>query len=165
LLREGLPGYEPLQEGLAVLAEHLAGGLTRARLRQLASRVVAVRSVVDGASFIETFTLLHETHGIAARRAFTTTLRTHRSGGFTKDAAYLRGLHDVLGYLAHDGEIAPLLVGKIALRHVPLVQELSRREILTPPRSWPHYLRGDTARQRLDACRTRSVLDLCAEAS
>lgn len=164
-LREGFPGYEPLQEGLAVLAEHLMGGLTRSRLRQLAARVVAVRALVDGGSFGEVFTLLHETHGLAAHRAFTTTVRVQRSGGLTKDAAYLRGLVDLLQYLSNDGELAPLLVGKIALRHVPLVQELTRRRILRPPRLWPHYLRDDVTLARLEACRGRTVLDLCAEAS
>lgn len=164
-LQDGLPGYEPLQEGLAVLAEHLTGGLTRARLRQLAARVVAVRSVTDGATFLQTFEALRSTCGLGARRAFTTAVRVHRSGGLTKDAAYLRGLADLLAYLTNDGDVAPLLVGKIALRHVPLVQELTRRQILEPPRLWPHYLRGEAARARLDACRGRTVLDLCAEAS
>jgi uncharacterized protein (TIGR02421 family) len=164
-LREGLAGFEPLQEGLAVLAEYVSGGLTRARLRQLAARVVAVRTLVDGASFCQTFEVLRGVHGLGARRAFTTTLRVHRSGGLTKDAAYLRGLSELLAYLSGDGELEPLFVGKIALRHVPLVLELSRRDILRPPRLWPHYLRDATARARLEACRGRSVIDLCAEAS
>lgn len=51
----GLAGYEELQEGLAVLSEFLVGGLSRARLRQLAGRVVAVHSVIGGAGFIDTF--------------------------------------------------------------------------------------------------------------
>ena len=165
LLRQGLAGYEPLQEGLAVLAEYLVGGLTLRRLQQLAARVVAVRSVIDGESFLETFGRLHEQHGLSGHRAFTTTLRVHRGGGLTKDAAYLRGLVDLLAYLSGGGEIEPLLVGKIALRHVPLVQELRRREVLGPPVVWPRYLRETEARQRLESCRGRSVLDLCAEAS
>ncbi len=37
----GLAGYEETQEGLAVLAEFLVGGLSPHRLRQLAVRVVA----------------------------------------------------------------------------------------------------------------------------
>jgi uncharacterized protein (TIGR02421 family) len=164
-LRVGLAGYEPLQEGLAVLAEHLAGGLTRSRLRQIAARVVAVRALVAGASFCETFSLLRDTHGLPAHMAFTTTVRVHRSGGLTKDAVYLGGLTDLLGYLGTDGDLEPLFVGKLALRHVPLVQELSRREILRPPRLQPHYLGDAAARRRLEACRGRSVLDLCEEAT
>ena len=39
----GLPDYEELQEGLAVLAEYLVGGLTVPRLRMLAGRVLAAQ--------------------------------------------------------------------------------------------------------------------------
>ncbi|MCH5599357.1 flavohemoglobin expression-modulating QEGLA motif protein [Niabella ginsengisoli] len=34
----GVPGYEELQEGLAVLAEYLNDGLTNSRMRTLAAR-------------------------------------------------------------------------------------------------------------------------------
>src|SRR5690606_5105905 len=53
LMAAGLAGYEQTQEGLAVLAEHLVGGLTPFRLRQLAARVVAVHGMVTGLSFAE----------------------------------------------------------------------------------------------------------------
>lgn len=164
-LRDGLPGYEPLQEGLALLAEHLTGGLNRARLRQIAARVVAVRLLTDGAGFVDTVAALRSECGLGPHRAFSTAVRVHRSGGLTKDAAYLRGLADVLAYLGNGGDLEPLFVGKIALRHVPLVQELSRRAILHPPRIWPRYLRGSEARRRVEACRGQTLLDLCAEAS
>src|SRR5690606_5401676 len=59
----GLAGYDELQEGLAVLAEYLAGGLDRTRMRLLAARVIAARSVEDGASFVDTFRLLCDEHG------------------------------------------------------------------------------------------------------
>ncbi len=51
VLASGLAGHDETQEGLAVLAEHLVGGLTPARLRQLAARVVAVHLMVDGVPF------------------------------------------------------------------------------------------------------------------
>ena len=69
-LYSGLAGYEELQEGLAVLSEYLVGGLSRSRMRQLAARVVAVRQLTDGASFVETFRTLdrqlriHAAHGL-----------------------------------------------------------------------------------------------------
>ena len=44
LFRSGLAGYDGLQEGLAVFAEYLAGGMTAARLRLVAARVVGERS-------------------------------------------------------------------------------------------------------------------------
>ena len=40
-LYSGLAGYEELQEGLAVMAEYLVGGLSLPRLRLLAARVIA----------------------------------------------------------------------------------------------------------------------------
>ena len=49
LLTIGLPGYDETQEGLAVLAEYLTGGLDPRRLRVLAARVVAIAELLDGA--------------------------------------------------------------------------------------------------------------------
>src|SRR5690606_22694716 len=51
----GVPGYEELQEGLAVFAEYLMGGLTGSRMRTLAARVVAVHEMTTGKKFTETF--------------------------------------------------------------------------------------------------------------
>src|SRR5690606_17407786 len=99
LLATGLAGYEELQEGLAVLSEHLVDGLDTSRLRLLAARVVAVRSVIDGADFVETYRLLAEEHDVDPTTAFTVAMRVHRGGGLTKDAVYLRGLVRLLGYL------------------------------------------------------------------
>ena len=63
-LASGLAGHEETQEGLAVLAEYLVGGLTANRLRQLAARVVAVHQMIGGAEFPEVHAGL-----VAARRA------------------------------------------------------------------------------------------------
>jgi uncharacterized protein (TIGR02421 family) len=156
----GFAGYEELQEGLAVLAEYLAGGLTPTRLRTLACRVLAVRSLVEGRSFVETFHLLHDEHRMAPRGAFMTTLRVFRGGGLTKDAIYLRGLKELLAYLANGHDLEPLYVGKIALAHVPLVQELRRRGIVGPPAILPSVLDDADATLRLDRCRHGNLLEL-----
>ncbi|MHC4849387.1 MAG: tyrosine/phenylalanine carboxypeptidase domain-containing protein, partial [Planctomycetota bacterium] len=131
-LRYGLPGYEELQEGLAVLAEYLCGELSRPRLRLLAARVVGVHSLIAGATFVETFDLLQGTWSIPAATAFGITVRVHRGGGMPKDAAYLRGLRAVVDYVGEGGEFDSLLVGKIGFDHLPLVRELRRRGILEP---------------------------------
>ncbi len=55
LMHSGLAGYEGFQEGLALLAEFLSGGLTAGRLRLLAARVLACRAMLTGATFLETF--------------------------------------------------------------------------------------------------------------
>lgn len=79
LLSTGLAGYDGFQEGLAVLAEYLVGGLTPARLRTLAARVLAVNHMTSGASFIDTFRLL-QSHGFEAFSAYTITMRVYRGG-------------------------------------------------------------------------------------
>ncbi|MGV3484461.1 MAG: flavohemoglobin expression-modulating QEGLA motif protein [Planctomycetaceae bacterium] len=159
-LYAGLAGYEELQEGIAVLAEYLTGGLTVNRLRALASRVVAVRSMVDGISFTETFARLHDELNIPKRQAFVTTLRAYRGGGLTKDIIYLRGLRDLLDYLAGGHDLDPLYVGKIGLHHLPYIQEMRRRGIIHAPAVLPRFWSDARTRERLDACRHLSVAEL-----
>jgi uncharacterized protein (TIGR02421 family) len=156
----GFACYEELQEGLAVLAEYLAGGLTPTRLRTLACRVLGVQALVEGRSFVETYHLLHDEHRMAPRSAFMTTLRIYRGGGLTKDAIYLRGLKELLAYLAQEHDLEPLYVGKIALAHVPLVQELRRRGIVGPPALLPSVLDDADAQLRLERCRRGNLLEL-----
>ena len=135
LLRSGLAGYDELQEGLAVLSEYLAGGLSPARLRLLAARVIAVKCLTDGADFVQTFDRLHMDLGFSERTAFGITTRVFRSGGLTKDATYLRGLVRILRYLGSGGSLEPLLVGKIGFEDVSVMEELLRRRSYAPPRS------------------------------
>lgn len=156
----GLAGYEELQEGLAVFAEFLVGGLSPARLRTLCCRVLAVRALVERRSFVETFHLLHDDHRMPARGAFMTTLRVFRGGGLTKDAIYLRGLRDLADYLRNGHDLEPLYVGKIALGHVPMVQELRRRGIVGPPAVLPSFLDDAAAEVRLERCRQHTLLEL-----
>lgn len=132
-LYTGLAGYDALQEGLAVLSEHLVGGLSRPRLRLLAARVLAAHQLVEGASFLDTFRFLCRTHGFPQRTAYTVTVRAYRGGGLTKDVVYLRGLVEILDYLRGGGELETLLIGKIAADHIPLVRELQLRQVLRPP--------------------------------
>jgi uncharacterized protein (TIGR02421 family) len=160
----GLAGYEALQEGLAVLAEYLTGGLSGRRLRTLACRVAAVRSMIDGRSFVDTFHMLFDQHRMPARAAFMTTLRVYRGGGLTKDAIYLGGLRDLLEYLRAGHDLEPLYVGKIALEHVPLVQELRRREVVGPPAVLPRFWEDEKAQQRLARSRRQSLLELLEDA-
>ena len=135
----GLSGYEELQEGLAVLSEYLVGGLTSPRLRLLAARVVAADLMIDGASFVEVFRELNKVYGFERRTTFTITMRTFRCGGLTKDAVYLRGLVKLLEYIKKGGKLESLFVGKIAAKHVPIVQELMWRKVLHPPPLQPRY--------------------------
>lgn len=139
-LYSGAPGYEELQEGLAVLSEWLVGGLTNERLRVLAARVVGVHRMINGANFCDTFHLLHSKYQFPAGKAFYITMRIYRGGGLTKDAVYLRGLVNLLQYLKEGNDIEPLLIGKIRPDYVPIIQELIHRGILNPVPMKPRYL-------------------------
>lgn len=161
MLYTGLAGYEEMQEGIAVLSEHLVDGLSLPRLRLLAGRVIAVRCLIDGASFIETFRILTETYAFRQRTAFTATMRTYRSGGLTKDAVYLRGLIGVLDYLKKGGAFEPLFVGKIAAEHIPIIQELQWRKVLKPAPLRPRYMENPSIERKFNALRKEvSVLGL-----
>lgn len=152
-LYSGLAGYEELQEGLAVLAEYLVGGLSVVRMRQLAARVVAVRCLTDGASFVETFRLLERNYGFNRRSAYGITMRVFRGGGLTKDAVYLRGLAAVLKYVQKGGDLGLLHVGKIAVEHIPTIKELQYRQVLIPAPIIPHHLQSPLATERLAGLR------------
>ena len=161
LLYSGLPGYEQLQEGLAVFAEYLVGGLSFGRLRTLAARVVAVRGLTNGNSFAEVFSELHQTYNFGARSAFNITMRVFRGGGLTKDAVYLRGLVEVLNYLSEGGDISTLFVGKMGPDHVSIIRELQWREVLRPAPLLPRYMTFPETAERLSFVKQGvSVMDL-----
>ncbi len=162
-LQVGLAGYEALQEGLAVLAEYLVGGLDTARLRLLAGRVAAVHCLSEGADFVEIFRELHKGWHFSPRSAFLISMRVFRGGGFTKDAIYLRGLLELLEHLGKGGELEPLLLGKFALEHVSFIEELRWRRILEPPPLRPHYLETEAAKARLARLRQRPSLQTLME--
>jgi uncharacterized protein (TIGR02421 family) len=160
-LEVGLAGYDGFQEGLAVLAEYLVGGLSRFRMRVLAARVVGAHHMLDGASFIDTFRALDRNYEFSQRTAYTIAMRLYRGGGLTKDAVYLRGLLQILRYLREGGELEPLFIGKVASSHLPFISELSMREIIKPPALRPRYLESASAQKRIERLRAgMKVLEL-----
>ena len=165
-LYAGLAGYDALQEGLAVLAEYLVGGLSRPRLRLLAARVAATRHMLEGASFVETYRELDRTYDFDQRTAFTVTMRIYRGGGLTKDAVYLKGLCQLMEYLSKGGELGALFCGKIAINHIPIIRELRWRQVLRPDPLRPRYLDMPEAADRLNRVEGGlRVQDLIAGAS
>jgi uncharacterized protein (TIGR02421 family) len=148
VLATGLAGHDETQEGLAVLAEHLVGGLTAGRIRQLAGRVVAVHEMVEGTSFEDVHATL-VAHDIPPHQAFTIAIRVFRSGGLTKDAVYLRGLVDMVEHVVAERDIDVLWLGKMPLTAVPLVRELHDRGALHDALLRPRYLDDPAARERL----------------
>ena len=160
-LYAGMAGYEPMQEGLAVLGEYLSGEINALRIRLLAGRVLAVKHITDGADFIETFRELDKELGFDSYTAFYITMRIFRGGGYTKDVVYLRGLNQVLDYLAAGKELESLYLGKISHEHLSFIQELRWRKVLQPPRLRPRFLDTPLAQERLQKlAHGLSVLDL-----
>lgn len=152
LLAAGLPGYEENQEALGVLAEYLTGGLEARRLRVLALRVMASDLRSRDSSFMETF---NELRRLGATRgvAFTTTMRSHRSGGMTRDAGYLRGFSRLLDHIAAGGNVDHLLVGKVRLEDEPIIKDLLAREVLGPPPLVPRFMQTERGQSLLGGLR------------
>ncbi|MCH7410585.1 DUF1704 domain-containing protein [Belliella sp. DSM 111904] len=148
-LSSGLAAYDELQEGLAVFAEYLCGGLTVNRLKVLAGRVIAAHCLTEGMNFQATFNTLINKHDFDAVTAFDITARIHQAGGFTKDIIYLRGLIKLLNYIAKGNDIELLFIGKIAFEHTSLIKDLKIREIIKPPTLLPRYLKIPSCIQRL----------------
>ena len=153
IFKRGLAGYEGVQEGLGVFAEWAVGGLTRARLRLLAARVIAVDAMTDGADFIEVFQMLREAHGFSSRTAYLISARVFRGGGLAKDAIYLRGFKAVLDLLADGEALDPFWCGKIDRRHLPVVLELAERGILRGPSLAPAFMAVPEVAERIAAFR------------
>ena len=161
LLTIGLPGYDETQEGLAVLAEYVVGGLDPRRLRVLAARVLAVDQMLHGADFLEIFESLRTEYRIPPRTAWSVAIRVVVGGGSVKDAIYLRGITRLLDFLAEGSSLDVLFVGKFALDHIPLIQDLLERDVLQAPWVRPRWLDVPGAQDRLDRLRAgASVMDL-----
>ena len=91
-------------------------------------------------------------------------MRVYRGGGYTKDVVYLRGLMNLLSYLAEDGDLEMLLLGKVSHEQLSFVEELQWRKILTPAALRPRYLDKPETQHRLARLRKGvSVLELTSE--
>ena len=160
-LCHGLAGYEGLQEGLAVMAEYLVGGLGCPRLRLLAGRTVAVHRLIAGASFVEVYRELDKAYGFKKQVAFSITARAFRGGGLTKDYIYLQGLIELIEYLRSGGDMSLLYIGKVGMEHLPVIRELLSRQILQPAPLKPEYLDLPESVERLKKIKLgTSPLDL-----
>ena len=156
-LRVGLAHYDPLQEGLGVLGEYLAGYLPGERLRVLSARVVATDMAIHGEDVPAIFDLLHNTHGLPTEDAFDVAVRARRGGGLTKDAVYLSGLRDLVEYLADGGDFETLFTGKFALSHRVVLDQLIKEGWVVEPDLLPRYSTAADAAVRLERCRRTPV--------
>lgn len=149
VFRTGLANYEGLQEGLGVFAEWAVGGLSSARMRLLAGRVVAVDAMLDGAEFVDVYRGLVDGHGLPRKPAFDITTRVFRSGGFAKDLIYLKGFQDVIGLIVSGASLDPFWIGKIARNHIGAIEELIQRKLVEPPLFKPEFLQRESVERRI----------------
>ena len=163
IFRTGLADYEGIQEGLGVFAEWAVGGLTARRLRLLAGRVVAVDAMLGGADFIETWRRLTRDLGFTRPAAFNVAMRVFRSGGFAKDAIYLKGFRQVVDLVAAGASLDPFWLGKIAPEDVAAIEELLLRGLLRPPLFRPEFLDREDARRRIARLRDGLTFDRLLE--
>ncbi|HET9810152.1 MAG TPA: tyrosine/phenylalanine carboxypeptidase domain-containing protein [Sphingomicrobium sp.] len=163
IFRTGLAHYEGIQEGLGVFAEWAVGGLTAARLRLLAGRVVAVDAMFHGATFIEVYRLLRDNCHFARGSAFDITTRVFRSGGLAKDSIYLKGFLEVMDRMGSGASMDPFWLGKIAPADAEAIDELLQRGLLHPPVFLPEFLQREDARKRIERLASGVPLDSLLE--
>ncbi len=135
----GLPGNTMTQEGLAILNEFHSGNMCLTRLQGLALRVIAVKEMLKYGDFRHTDSFLHEEMKMNTDDAFKLSVRVHRSGGFTKDYLYLRGVSEALR-LYKDCDISNLYVGKTGFAYLGIIDELIERELIEKPKFVPESL-------------------------
>ena len=136
ILSLGCPLNTMTQEGLAILSEYLSGNLTVQRLKILALRVIAVKSMIEDKNFRTTFLILKELYNVADEQAYTITARVYRGGGYTKDYLYLKGFSLILSAYEHEKDFNNLLAGKTSLEFLPLITRLIDKGLLVAP----HYI-------------------------
>ena len=64
----------------------------------------------------------------------------------------------MLRYVQKGGDLNPLLVGKMAVEHIPIIKELQYRKVLKPAPIMPRYLQDAAAIERLARLRGRQRL-------
>ena len=134
-----VPSYLMTEEGLAVVNEERMGYIDHPRTRMFAARVIAAHSAL-----VNPFSMVYGElldHGFSPNDAFVTARRVKRGlgdtsqpGGYIKDQSYLWGRVLVEEFVLSGGDLSRLYVGKIALEHVPFVDDLG----LLPPRYLPY---------------------------
>ncbi len=128
----GLSGNTHTQEGLAIFSEYCSGHLTLGRLKNLALRVIAVKSMLTKKDFVKTYQYLVNYYDVEPQQAFTLTARAYRGGGFTKDFLYLKGFRDIVN-LNNAERIEDLLVGKTGLLDFATISEMIDRKLIPKP--------------------------------
>ncbi len=138
LFHDGFPGYMSTEEGLAVYAELHSGLEVSDKVRIYAARVLAVRSLLDGGSFSETFHHLLNL-SFSERDAWGVTFKVFRGGGYVRDHCYLQGYSHILKYLEEGKSLRDLFVGKIGVDDLETVSLLREMELVREPLRIPDF--------------------------
>jgi uncharacterized protein (TIGR02421 family) len=150
LLSLGAPRTTRTQEGIAVLAELMTLSLDIVRLRRIALRIKAIAMALNGADFIEVFKGFLEA-GQSEEESYQSTVRCFRGGDvrgrtvFTKDTVYLKGLMEVMAFLAvtiHENrpELArALFAGRLSIGDVIELAPYFENGFLAGPYYIPHW--------------------------
>lgn len=152
----GAPCTTRTQEGLAVFAEIVTRSIDIDRLRRVGLRILALKQVLDGADFIDSFKFFLVA-GQTEREAYKSTQRIFRGGdvrgglAFTKDSVYLKGVmetHVFLNVAIRDNQpqiIERLFAGRMALSDVTRLGPYFESGFLQRPRYVPPWAQ-DTRR-------------------
>ena len=81
-----------------------------------------------------------------------------QGSGFIKDIIYLQGIVELKNHLEEGGELEPLLIGKFALKHLPVINELRERKVLRKNSILPRYLNTEESNKRLNKIRNGLAL-------
>lgn len=150
------PAGTRTQEGLAVLAELLAGVAHPGRLRRLAERFEAVRMAARGADFMMVYRYFLDC-GCDPREAYRRAARVFRgslpaAGPFAKDASYVIGLMQLIGRPVMRFDL--LMAGKSAWEWATELEALKSEGLLRPPVFFPPVF--SNAGRRLAELRLRA---------
>ena len=145
------PHVTATQEGLAVYAELVSGGMDLARLKRISLRILGIELALSGADFIEVFRFFLE-QGQDAADSYNSTARIFRgvplSGGhaFAKDTVYLHGLLSVHTFFRWAlrgrrlGLLRRLFAGKMALCDVLDFEPWFDSGFIAEPRYLPPWI-------------------------
>jgi uncharacterized protein (TIGR02421 family) len=146
-LAKGTPSTTITQEGLALLAELIAGASHPGRLRRVTDRVDAIRRAEDGADFVEVFEALRA-RGRNDEDAYAAAVRVFRGSTpdgapFTKDLAYHQGFVQVYNFMqlavqrGRLDRIPLLFCGKLTLDDVGTIASLVEQGLVERPYHMP----------------------------
>jgi uncharacterized protein (TIGR02421 family) len=150
-LSKGSPSCSVIQEGLAVFTEVISFSSNPARMKKITNRVIALDKVMHGANFIDIYRYFLEC-SLNEDESYNNTARifrgsTAQGGPFTKDLSYAKGFALTYNFIRfaisqHRVDAIPLLfLGKLVLDDLPLLSELTKDGLLTPPEYLPPQFR------------------------